>query len=70
MAAVNGAGAGLRDRFPTLEKQQERIAQLEAQRTYFIKHKMREAQSDVEADLAEVRALGASPSKAAKASRP
>lgn len=63
MAAVSGAGSSLRDRFPTLEKQQERIAQLDAQREYFIRHKMREALTDVEADLAKIKALSPTPKR-------
>lgn len=63
MAAVSGAGASLRDRFPTLEKQHERIQQLDAQRDYFRRHKMREAMDDLDAQIAEIKALSATPKR-------
>lgn len=57
IAAVTGAGSGLRDRFPTIEKQMERIEQLQAQRDYFQRHKMREAMQELDEQIAEIRDL-------------
>lgn len=57
MAAVSGAGSSLRDRFPSLEKQQERLAQLKAQRDYYSRKKMPAAMAEVDAQIAELKAL-------------
>ena len=56
-AAVTGAGSSLRDRFPTLEKQQERIQQLEGQADYYRRHKILEPLKDLSEQIDEIRAL-------------
>lgn len=65
IAAVTGCGSGLLDRFPTLDKQLDRIKQLEAQMDFFVRKRMTKDAQGVQVQIDEVRALSAPP-RAAK----
>ena len=57
LAALTGAGRGLRERYPSPEAQQSRIADLEAQREYWLRLKKPTQAAEVLAQIDEVRAL-------------
>lgn len=56
-AAVTGAGAGLRDRFPTREQQLERLVYLKAQLRWYEGQGNKPAAEDVRTQMREIEAL-------------
>lgn len=61
LAAITGAGLGIRDRFPTYESQRVRLDQLQAQLKFFVARRQPANADDVRAQIREIEQLMLSP---------